>query len=347
MTSGETRRAGRAIERAVERLELDLRDLTIYTEAGTGLFAWTASLAAAAGADEVIALARPFGALTAAEVSADARHLAGALGFGSRVNVVTSRSTADLGRAHVVTNLGFVRPIDRELIEALGPAAAVPFMREAWEWRDGEFDVDACRERGIPVFGTDEHDPQVGVFAACGHLAIKMLTEAGFDTAGGERCVVFSPDRFGPTIVEALVGIGIDVELALTGEQAADRLRDAGALVVADFNGPMRVAETAAINSAGLRRMTPGSVVIAFAGGVDAGLVEACGHRCWPIEGSRPGRMGLTLSHVGPGAVLRLHGAGLKVGAASSRGRARGLAGQQLFEYVAERAPAQQIPVFQ
>lgn len=335
------------VERVVERLALDLHGLVVYTEAGTGLFGLTAPLAAAAGADEVIALARPFGTLTASETGQDTMRAAADMGLGNRIRVVTARAATDLAQAHVVTNLGFVRPIDRELIDVLGPTAAVPFMREAWEWRDGEIDVERCRERNVPVFGTDEHDPRVGVFDACGHLALKMLLESGFDTASGAHCVVLSPDPFGPSIVKTFRGLGLDVRLATTGPEALADLDDAGALIVADFNGPMRVSDTADIDATGLRRMQPDASVIAFAGGVDARLVESCGRSCWPVEGCRPGRMGLTLAHLGPSAVLRLHAAGLAVGAAASRGRARGLSGAALFEYAAAHAPAQALPQFQ
>ena len=51
-------RTARIVRRVVDETGLDLRGLDVLTEAATGPFAATAAMAAFAGADEVVALAR-------------------------------------------------------------------------------------------------------------------------------------------------------------------------------------------------------------------------------------------------------------------------------------------------
>jgi hypothetical protein len=303
----------------------------------------TAPLAARAGADRVVALARPWGGRDAADVGRETAALAAALGVASRVAVVTERRPDDLAAADVVTNLGFVRPLDRALVTVLGPAAAIAYMREGWETRDGEVDLQACRERGVPVFATDEHHPDVRVFDACGLLALKLLLEAGADLGAGP-IVVVSPDPFGPAIADCLGKLGARVGLVASIGAALDRLPGAEALVVADFTAATPIVGPGGLPPAAIAERAPDLAVVAFAGGVDGpGLIRA-GVRCAPAEGGRPGRMGRTLADLGPRPVVDLHAAGLKVGAAAARGRRAGLQGRALADHVRQTSPAMEMP---
>lgn len=346
VTAAVPSRLARLVPAAVERLGLDLSGLVVYTEAGTGAFAATAPLAAVGGAEHVFALASTWGGRDARAVGRETAALAAELGVASRVEVVEQRELAHLARADVVTNLGFVRPIDREVVMALKPTAAVPYMREAWEVRPGEVDLAACRERGIGVFATDEHHPDVRVFDACGLLAARLLFEAGIEILGSP-VVVLSGDRFGPTIARCLSRLGADVRLLEPAAAAgADALvAGADALVVADFRTPgWIVGPDGLLEPSRLARQAPDLAVVAVAGGVHGTAVRAAGLRCVPEEGSRAGRMGRTLAHLGPRPVIDLHAAGLKVGAVTARAARQGLRGAALADYVRRHAPAMEMP---
>ena len=336
-------RVERLVREAIERLALDLSGLTIYTEAATGPFAVTAPLAARAGAERVIALARPWGGRSAIEVGRETTDVARALGVAPEVSVVTERRADDLAAADVVTNLGFVRPLDRALVSALGPTAAIAYMREAWETRDGDVDLDACRERGVPVFATDEHHPDVRVFDACGLLALKLLLEAGVDVGAGP-IVVVSPDPFGPAIADCLGKLGARVAVVPSIRAALERLPGADALVIADFAAIAPIIGEGGVPVEIVAERAPGIAVVAFAGGVDGAGLGRAGVRCVPAEGCRPGRMGRTLADLGPRPVVDLHAAGLKVGAAAARGRRAGLAGRALADHVRQTSPAMEMP---
>lgn len=340
--SNETAASQRAIERSIRRLKLDLSGLTIYTEAGSGFFCLTAPLAALAGADRVIALARPWSGKNADEVGDETRRLAGQLGVGDRVSVVTERSLADFSGADVVTNLGFVRPLDRQTVMAMKPGAAIPYMREAWERREGEIDWQACRERGISVFATNENDPCVRVFESCGHLAAKMMFEAGEEILDCSAAII-SDDPFGGAIAEGLRRFGAEARVLghrdvpgwIKSPESVD------VLIIADFcRREWVVARGGLLDPGLLAEKLPRACVIAFAGGVDGLQLAKEGVRCWPLDGCLPQRMSRTLAHLGPGPVAMLHGAGLKVGAAAARG-CQFLSGSALSEYVLKNSPAQ------
>ena len=79
----------------------------------------------------------------------------------------------------MVTNSGHVRPIDRRMVGWMKPGSVVPLMYERWELRPGEVDLDACRERGVRVAGTNERHPNVDVFSYLGVQAVKLLVDAG------------------------------------------------------------------------------------------------------------------------------------------------------------------------
>ena len=103
----------RAADRAIAELELDLRGLTVFTEAASGPYLWTPLLAARAGA-RVLALARDNGYHRADDV--EAATLAAAREHGLDVTVV--RDKARLPEADVVTNSASLRPITAADVEA-------------------------------------------------------------------------------------------------------------------------------------------------------------------------------------------------------------------------------------
>ena len=95
----------------------------------------TPAIALAAGADEVIAVSRDsaFGSVT--ENLAAAASAAALFDSTDRLTCVNGRPDSEhVRRADIITNLGFIRPIDAALIADAKPTAAVPLMCEAWEW---------------------------------------------------------------------------------------------------------------------------------------------------------------------------------------------------------------------
>jgi len=158
-------RVTQLILQTVSALRLDLKGFTVLTEAASGPFVVTPVLAAVAGAKKVIALTSDSRYASASSVTAQTRALESLCGTSGRVEIYTERSSDLVREADIVTNVGFVRPIDSQVIGAMKHGAVIPLMCEAWEFRVGDVDLDACRSRNIHVLGTNEDHAFVNVMA--------------------------------------------------------------------------------------------------------------------------------------------------------------------------------------
>jgi hypothetical protein len=308
------------IPEIITKLRLDLSGLTVLTEAASGAYVVTPVIAALAGAHRVIALTRESRYASVNAVIAQTRELASVFGVDAAVEICMERSPDLFARADIITNLGFVRPIDAEAVEAMKPTAIVSLMCEAWELRPGDVDIAACRRKGILVIGTDEHHPAVDVFPYSGWLALKLLLEAGVEIHRNKILVV-SRDRFGLIIEENLRRAHVDACLVqnLKDLSPAD-LRAADALVTCDY-----AREDCVIGSCGditpgdLAAAAPAIKVVQFAGLVDVSGLQANGIFVYPGEPVPPHRMVRTLAALGSRPVVELHTAGLKVGEVAAR----------------------------
>ncbi|MFB3819493.1 MAG: hypothetical protein ACE147_17685 [Candidatus Methylomirabilales bacterium] len=302
------RRLVRLMREAVERCRLNLSGATVLTEAATGAYAVTPVLAALAGASRVYALTRatPYGSVE--DVAVGTRQLARLAGVGRHVEVVTERSRALVARADVVTNSGHVRPIDAEMVGWMKPGAVLPLMYEAWEFREGDVDLAACRARGIAVAGTHERHPHIDVFGFLGLMAVTLLADAGVSAYRG-RILLCCDNRFRPYLEQGLVAAGAEVRTVVQLRQAAPGPCDA--VLVAMRPQPQPVLD--ARDAAWLAKHQPGTPVAQYWGDLDRAALAAEGVPVWPPDPPARGHMGILPSGVGPEPIVRLQAGGLKV----------------------------------
>jgi hypothetical protein len=306
---------------AVAFHRLDLSGLTLFTEIGTRGFVTTPFIAAMGDAKHVYAITRDSVYGTASSGASFADRFAKFCEMEGRVEVVTVKTPATLGRADIVTNLGFVRPIDAETVDMMKPGVVVAMMCEGWEFRDDDLDLDACARRGVAVVETNEDYPGLTVFDFCGPLCVKLLLEAEIEVYKSQ-IVLVSSDKFGLIIEDCLRRNGAQVRrfARLSDPEVEGFLAAADALVIADYgsrgcflgpSGQMTVER--------LREVAPGIVVIPFAGRVDAAALRRASIWCLPHAGREASRMSRTLAHLGVKPVVDLHCAGLKVAEIVSR----------------------------
>jgi hypothetical protein len=226
-------RLTRLIRQAIDFLELDLSGRTVLTEAASGPYVVTPVIASLAGAKNVIGLTRDSAYATATEVKLQTTALACLCGCTKPIKIYTDRSPALLADADIVTNLGFVRPLDAQAVSQMRTGAVIALMCESWEFRPGDVDLDACRRKGIAVVGTNEDFPGLEVFAYSGVLTMRMLFEAGVEVYKS-GIVIVSSDKFGRVIRDRLSQSGANVVLVnnLKGPDAHSALKDADAIVV-------------------------------------------------------------------------------------------------------------------
>ncbi len=339
----------------IDRLDLDLSGLTVLTEAASGPYLATPLTAALAGAERVLALTADSSYASAGEVAEATRREAEEWGVADRVEVGAERSDDWFAAADIVTNSGFVRPIDADAVAAMKGTAVVPLMFEAWEHRPGELDLDACRERGILVLGTRETEPPCDMRPYFGELAAKILTELGLEGAGTRVLLLGGNATVSGSIRDSLSKAGIEVgwfasEAAEAGARPYAELSGSGAagydaLIVVEHSDPLLlVGPGGVVSPEDLAGENPDLRVGVISGNVDAAALRASGLRHLPERINPYPYESYGAASLGPRPVLELYSAGLKVGEAMARARLGGASPEDAAREALRSSPAMDFP---
>ncbi|MBF0528296.1 MAG: hypothetical protein HQK55_03280 [Deltaproteobacteria bacterium] len=339
------RRMADLMRATITRMKLDLSAMTILTEAASGVYSVTPVIAALAGAKKVLAVTRESKFATVAEVMAQTRAMEVLCGLEENRVEIHNRRTLDLfAQADVVTNLGFVRPVDEEAVAAMKATAVISLMCESWELRPGDVALDACRKKGVPVLGVDEDHPDVRVFEYSGPLALKMLIEAQIELHKA-LVVIISGDKFGLTIARYLAKAGISSYLYTSLVEARDDvLARADAVLIADYCRENEViGQTGDFTAEEFVQAAPLATVIQFAGSNDVEGLRRQGVIPYPDAKLQSWRMAQTLASLGPRPVIELHTAGIKVGAALAQARQMTSDPAEIIAWASEHSPSQMV----
>lgn len=346
----ERARAARLLDELLKRFALDLSGLAIFTEAASGPYLFAPILAARAGARRVYAVTRDSRYGSAESVIAATRDAAEHWRVGNVVEVATGRPAEWVADADIVTNSGFVRPIDVAMIEEMKPTAVVPLMWETWEFRDSDLDLEACRRRGILVLGTNESEPPCDMTGYSAALGLKMLFELGLEVYGTRTLLLGG---------QASLGVAIERGLALAGAPVtrfgaaggrpyetlaphfAEQGADYDAMLVAEHADPrLLLGDGGLLDFAAIQRTNPGLAIGVIAGAVDgAGLAASRLHR-FPVAIRPFGNMSYQAYEMGPRPVLELFAAGLAVGQAMACSRLGGASPRDAARHALAVAPA-------
>jgi hypothetical protein len=333
----------RLIRNAIVTFDLSLSGLVILTEAATGYYILTPMIAALAGANHVYALTRDSRYGTAREVYEKTMALADRWGIADRIEILFSREDERIGLADIVTNLGFVRPLNTPFLERLKGSAVIPLMFETWEYRSKDLDLNECRRLNIPVAGTNESDDRLQIFSYVGELATKLLFELNIEVFRSSIIVV-GGEYFGAAVCNALISAGayvhqIDVNHGETLEspEAKEALKNAEAMVIADHQSKeILMGPGGQISAQELLSLNPGIVVAHITGGANLqDLQERCiPHR--PVQFAPIGYMSVATDYLGPRPLIDLHTAGLRVGQALAYAAREGYSGMFAEKRAAE-----------
>lgn len=338
-------RAARIIDETLADFDYELNTETVYTEAATGNYAVTAPLAALAGADTVYALAKDSSYGTAADAIKVTRTVAEAVGVADKIEFREQKSESDLSNADIVTNTGFVRPIDAQTVSWMKPTAAVPLMFEPWEFRESDVDLEACWAVGVPVVGTNERSSLVETFEYIGPLVLKLAFEAGIEVFNAQF-VVIGGGEFAAKATAVIEQVGGDVTLvaptahvdgvanrrdydSLAADDCLAAIESADLLVSLEHRESYEVVgPSSPLDPATLHRQNPGLQLIHICGAVDSEAIVDSALKVVPGPPSDFGYMTVGTEYLGPRPVVQLQAAGLGVGAVATRARQ---AGQNLW----------------
>ena len=311
----------RLIEQAITTFNLDLSNLVVLTEAATGYYQLTPMIAALAGAKNVYALTRDSYYGKAEVVAQQTICLAKQWNVEDRIQVLLSREDKRIGLADIVTNLGFVRPLDKIFLKRLKATAVIPLMFETWEYRTEDIDIKECRRLKIPVLGTNENHPSLKIFQYVGHLVLKLLFELDIEVYRS-KIVVVGGGEFGKATVKSLNQAGADVfQININkGESLADHqnqifLSKCDAIAVVEHQSKEKIIGIdGQITGEKIKLLNPGVVLIHIAGNVEQKSLEAAKIIFYPSKIATTGYMSLSTDYLGPKPLIDLHTAGLKIG---------------------------------
>jgi hypothetical protein len=270
-------------------------------------------------------------------VSAYTREWAKLYEVSNRIQITSEPVIRHADKADILTNLGFLRPITAEIINALPSHAVIPLMWEAWEFRPDDLDLAACQRRGIPVVGTCETHPALRIFDYLGMVAVKLLLEAEIEVVRS-RIALIASDPFGEAIEVCLTGLGANVVRIPLPELGSEWIflepEKLDALILAEHRSHREiVGEIGGIPPALVKRI--GSPVIHICGNIDNEAFARAGVTKLPAQKIAPGFMTVTTDYVGPRPVIDLHAGGLKVAEILVRARNAGMTLQQAEAAVA------------
>lgn len=330
------------IQEAIHNNNLDLTDFTIFTEAATMNYVVTPIIAAMAGG-KVFAITKDSQYGTAIEIKEFTNKFADFCGVKDKIKVVFEKKKEIIKKANIVTNLGFVRPIDKSFVNMMNEKAVIPYMYEAWEFREEDINLNACKLKNIPVMATNESIPGIEIIDFIGPLCLKMLFELEIEVHKSKILIV-SRDRFGNIIEKYLKLLGANIYLIedLKTEKNLKYLKDCEALVVADLkSNETFIGRSGQISAKELIEISRKISVIQFAGDIEIDELEEYDIPFFPKRRIGKYRMGMTLAYIGPKPIIDLHCAGLKVGEVMARARMNGKNLAEIESIALKNSPAQ------
>ena len=337
MKYSDSTRVDRILRRCIESAEIDLSGLVVFTEAATGPYLYTPIMCVLAGAKKVFAVAADSAFALKEEIKQRTLAATSHWGVSDTINVVFQKIEDDVGECDVITNTGFVRPIDAKMISWMKPTAVVPLMWETWELRDGELDLDACRRREILVMGTDEFAPPHAMYPWSGFAAMKLLFELGLEGYKTKVLLLGGRPGLGKSIYDHFKRLDMEVSWFSDDQEESRPYHELpahfeeygaeyDALILAEYDKPVRLlGHGGLLTYEQILTVNPGLRLGVAAGNIDAAGLRQSGLHYFP-EVIRPFKyLSYQAHHLGPLPVLELYAAGLKVGEVMARARLSGL----------------------
>jgi hypothetical protein len=300
------------IKDAIKVFSLDLHGITVLTEAASGHFVWTPIIAALAGA-EVFAFSKDSYYATYKEVKENTENLASQLSIKSKIQVIDQLSKEIIQSADILTNTGFLRPINKEKLKYCSNTAVISLMYEPWEYRESDIDLKYCKENNIIVVGTNESDDRLKTIYYLGVVVKKALFLNEIEVFKS-NILILGYGKFANSIYDSLK---LETEMIKIWNKKEDikALKDFDAIIVADHQTSINyIGPNGLIDPKILKAENQDIKIIHISGEIDKNSILDSNIQLFPKKIAKGKYMSLTTGFVGPKPVIDLHSAGLKVG---------------------------------
>lgn len=308
-------RSIKIIRRLIKNLDLELKGRIILTEVGSNGYIYTPIIAAMAGARQVIAWAKDSSYGQAEKIIKECQGISSLLDLeDSIIFRANKRPVEDIEMADVITNSGVLRPIDFNFVRHMKHNAVLPLMFEAWELRDEDLDIKACKDKGIKVAGTWENHPEIKVFDYTGLLSVKLLLNAGVEIYDS-NIVIWSSDHFGAIAQKTLKSLGAkNIWVTIKTDELYDLLPQVDAIYICNYSEERQFfGERGIFNIDHMISINSAFTLVHLYGNINAKFCRDHGLKLYPERDGKAKVMTETLGYVGLEPLLRLQVAGFKV----------------------------------
>ncbi|MDD5053432.1 MAG: hypothetical protein PHO27_11925 [Sulfuricurvum sp.] len=199
------------IEKLVEKYELDLTGLTVFTEVATNDYFLAGMIPAFANAQMVYMYDKDLLFENKVEGS-------------DNIRITSSRDK--IAEADIITNTGFIRPVTALDVAKMKDTAIIALMMSQQQIRPSDIEIQACLNKGIELIETDEVNS--GILNSMGFKFLKVLFDAGL-TVWKDKYLLLSTGLWASYYVQALEINKIDFVRTSFGS-----LKDYDAIIVAD-----------------------------------------------------------------------------------------------------------------
>ncbi len=325
------------IKKSIEKFELDLNGRCVLTEAATGLYSLTSVMAAVSGAD-VIAIAKNTEYGSIEDIKNTIHSLLQSFPeCEGRIKIIESKFEIN-ARLDVVTNSGFVRPIDNHILRHMDDMSVISLMYEPWEFRESDVDLMGAKSIGVKIYGTNEHDDRLRTMEYIGFIVLNQLLMKKITPFSDKKIAVLGSGLFVQPILELLIhnnyhAVGISVF-----DVPVD-VDDFDIFVLAEMTRrDLLVGRGAVIDR---ERLEKKHLIIHLCGAVDvAAAAEDREFECIPVQPAPFGYMSFRTDFIDPQALIDLQAGGLAVAMGMLKANELGLTGCAYKSYMESNYPA-------
>ena len=301
------------IERSIKKLNVNLNGYKILTEVGNNNYIYTPLIAAMTGAERVFVYTKDNKYFKATDAINDCKKLLIDLNLNHKVEFVTDINIP-LIEADIITNSGFLRPLNQDKLSKIKSNAVIPLMYEAWEIRESDIDIEFCKKKKIKVAGTFENHESIKVFDAVSTLAVKLSLEAGFEVFQN-RIAIWSNDHFGAKSKEGFLNMKAEtVTIYSDAQKLMNDIENIDFIFICDYDEQRNYfGHEAIFNVDKILELNPSLGIIHLYGNIDNDLLKSKGMKVYPDKKGFAMIMTETLAYVGITPIINLQVAGFKV----------------------------------
>lgn len=331
------------ISDSIAKIDLNLNGLTVLTEAATGNWIFTPFIAGMAKAKEIICITKDSKYGNSENIIDNFSKLTKFLGFENLISVQKKLTDELTHKADIITNSGFLRPINKKIIESMKNTAVISLMWEPWEFREADLDLSYCWKKGISILGVNEDNDILNIMQYSGKNIMKIFNENKI-SINDKKIILVGENKSAIHMIKPLIESGATVfcvsnlltkEMKQLGvsvigsnlkeKQIEPYLKKSDLIIINSVPQITQIIGDEGLSVSTLQQLCPNITVIVYFGNVDFEKIVNAKIRCYPQQNPGIGYMNWTLDNLGPKPTIELNSLGLKVGEILASNRLKGM----------------------